>query len=99
MMEMRYSALNSRLLLPPRTTNDPGTLGPMDRMSKPRTLYSPPRNNRSKTGRNSVRAKRRDVLGQGAEPDRGPRQVAEEENRLASRLVELCVAAKNRQID
>jgi hypothetical protein len=54
MIEMRYSALNSRLLLPPSTTNDPGTLGPMDRMSKPRTLYSPPRNNRSKTGRKSV---------------------------------------------
>src|SRR5262245_15126843 len=50
MIEIRYSALNSRLLLPPRTTNDPGTLGPIDRMSNPRTLYSPPRNNRSKTG-------------------------------------------------
>ena len=45
-----YSALNSRLLLPPSTIGDPGTVGPIERMSKPRTLYSPPRNRRSKIG-------------------------------------------------
>jgi hypothetical protein len=42
--------LNSRLLLPPSTITDPGTVGPTERMSKPRMLYSPPRNSRSKMG-------------------------------------------------
>ena len=42
--------LNSRLLLPPSTRPVTGSDGPMLRMSKPRTLYSPPRNSFSKIG-------------------------------------------------
>ena len=44
------STLNSRLLLPPSTRPVIGSVGPMLRMSNPRTLYSPPRNSFSKIG-------------------------------------------------
>ena len=40
---MRYSALNSRLLLPPICTPDTGSRGDTERKSNPRMLYSPPR--------------------------------------------------------
>src|SRR5688500_9359849 len=49
--EIRYSALNNRLLLPPSTATEPGTVGPTDRRSNPRMLYSPPSVRRSKIGR------------------------------------------------
>ena len=35
-MVIRYSALNSRLLLPPSTRPVSGSRGPIERMSKPR---------------------------------------------------------------
>jgi hypothetical protein len=48
---MRYSAFPRRLLLPPMTRPVAGSRGPTLRMSKPRMLYSPPRNSFSKMGR------------------------------------------------
>src|SRR5262245_64881708 len=38
MIEIRYSALNKRLLLPPRKTSERGTLGQMERISQTGTL-------------------------------------------------------------
>src|SRR5215218_7961613 len=42
-MWIRYSAFSSTLLLPPSCTPESSSRGDMERMSKPRMLYSPPR--------------------------------------------------------
>ena len=96
-----YSALNSRLLFPPSTRTDPGTRGPIDRMSKPRTLYSPPRNNVSKIGR-TRRCDRRygaDVLDLCAEAERDTRRWRKNEDASPRGLMKLRVAAEHRKVD
>ena len=79
---------------------DPGTVGPIERMSKPRTLYSPPRNRRSKIG-SDVRAARpaRCTRPARAGRTRSATGVAHEQDAFDPRLVELRVAAQHRQVD
>ena len=94
-----YSALNNRLLFPPRTTSEPGTVGPIDRMSYPRTLYSPPSNNRSKIGSALGASGRRDVLKLRPEADGGSRRMAKEPDPFQAGFDEIRVAAEHRQVD
>ena len=96
---IKYSALKSRLLLPPNTKLVLGSRGPIERMSKPRMLYSPPRNSRSKIGSTCVLTVRPDVI----EPARGNRTDVrmvwrKNPDCLGPRLDELGVAAETGEV-
>ena len=98
-MLMFCSTLNSRLLLPPSTRPVIGSVGPIVRMSKPRTLYSPPRNSFSKIG--SWKVPPIGLMNSSCprEAERHPAVLPPEVDALEHRLVEVRVAAEAGQVD
>ena len=96
---MACSTLKSRLLLPPSTRPVTGSDGPMLRMSKPRTVYSPPRNSFSKIGSGSEPSNWWMYSTWRANAERHARVLLPEIHALERRLVEADVAAKPGQIE
>ena len=102
---MMYSALSSRLLLPPMTRPLPpttlpaaskmsGSFGPMVRMSNPRRLKLSPHRQQLEDRQPLGGSQRRDVLATRPHPERQTRGVAQEPHPLERRLVEMRVAAQ-----